>query len=84
MKSATFDAPRFLTDGEIKNELKTAIGDRRAELALELAERREYRATWTPDMAVGWQGPSAPDNDGGRLAALGQENASDKEVLSSD
>lgn len=35
----------MMTDGEIAVELKTATGDRRADLLRERAERREYRAT---------------------------------------
>jgi hypothetical protein len=35
----------MMTDGEIAVELKTATGDRLAELLRERAERREYRAS---------------------------------------
>jgi hypothetical protein len=38
------ERPGMMTDGEIVVELKTATGDRLADLLRERAERREYRA----------------------------------------
>jgi hypothetical protein len=38
----------MMTDGEIAVELKTATGDRLADLLRECAERREYRASFRP------------------------------------
>jgi hypothetical protein len=48
--------PGLMTDGEINTELKTATGERLAELEAERAERRADRAAWTPDLSVGWKG----------------------------
>jgi len=42
---AALERPGMMTDGEIAVELKTATGDRLADLLRERAERREYRAT---------------------------------------
>jgi hypothetical protein len=56
MSEYKLHAPRLLTDGEIKRELESATGDRRAALEAERAERKTLRANWTPDMSVGWQG----------------------------
>jgi len=39
------ERPGMMTDGEIAVELKTATGDRLADLLRERAERREYRAS---------------------------------------
>ena len=41
---AALERPGMMTDGEISVELKTATGDRLADLLRERAERREYRA----------------------------------------
>jgi hypothetical protein len=41
---AALERPGMMTDGEIAVELKTATGDRLADLLRERAERREYRA----------------------------------------
>jgi hypothetical protein len=56
MSEYKLQAPKFLTDGEIKRELETATGDRRAALEAERAERKTFRANWTPDISVGWRG----------------------------
>lgn len=40
----TLEQPGMMTDGEIAVELKTATGDRLADLLRERTERREYRA----------------------------------------
>ncbi len=42
---AALERPGMMTDGEIAVELKTATGDRQADLLRERAERREYRAS---------------------------------------
>jgi len=41
---AVLERPGMMTDGEIAVEVKTATGDRLADLLRERAERREYRA----------------------------------------
>ena len=41
---AALERPGMMTDGEIAVEVKTATGDRLADLLRERAERREYRA----------------------------------------
>jgi hypothetical protein len=41
---AALERPGMMTDGEIAVELKTAAGDRLADLLRERTERREYRA----------------------------------------
>jgi|tagenome__1003787_1003787.scaffolds.fasta_scaffold20948751_2 hypothetical protein len=45
---AALERPGMMTDGEIVVELKTAAGDRLADLLRERAERREYRAAMRP------------------------------------
>jgi hypothetical protein len=37
-----------MADFEIRRELETATGERRAELAGELASRKRYRSSWKP------------------------------------
>jgi hypothetical protein len=53
-----------MTDGEIRAELKTAEGNRRGELVLEMEERRRYRASWKPSgnglLPVGRPGAHRP------------------------
>jgi len=56
MSERQWHRPGYLTDGEIKAELETATGERRAALEAERAERRTLRANWKPDLSVGWQG----------------------------
>jgi len=48
MSEHQWNRPDYLTDGEIKAELETATGERRAALEAERDERRTLRPTGNP------------------------------------